>query len=421
MDLGKADKTLRNLKGKDTAYTVALGDGICTRVAPNGTRTLELRARLNGTLQRYRLGHYPATTIAAAVAKAAEYRAMLREGLSPKVAEQRARGGGDVPRNVSEAAERFIAGHLKVKTRERWADEAQRIINTEILPVLGKHPLVQLQRTDLTALVERKAGALRAKNQKGVMANRIAAVLSKLFGWCASQGWVPGDLARNLPKPAKETAKDRTLTPGEAGALWLMLEECTAGGGPIPQVHARVLQLLALTGCRCSEITSITRQRIDPDNGLLTVTGGKTQASNRTLPLTAAARGVIEPQAAVGEKEQDLLFPSPRVGKVIPSNEISRSARELVKLLKHTSWTPHDLRRTAITVMAEAGIDGDIRRRVTGHQAADIHGRIYDRAARLEDMRAALLVVERWYTDAAAKVAAADQGNVVSIRKGKGQ
>lgn len=422
MDLGKADKTLRNLKGKDASYTVALGDGICTRVAPNGTRTLELRARLNGTLQRYRLGHYPATTIAEAVAKAAEYRAMLREGLSPKVAEQRARGG-DVPRNVTEAAERFTEAHLRVKTRERWAHEAERILKKEVLPVIGGTPLKQLQRTDLTALVEKKAKALRAKNRKGVMANRIAAVLSKLFGWCASQGWVPGDLARNLPKPAKETAKDRTLTPSEAGTLWLMLEECATHGGAIPQVHARVLQLLALTGGRCSEITSLTRHRIDVSNGVLMVTGGKTQASNRTLPLTAAARAVIELQAAsLGEEEQDLLFPSPRAGKVIPSNEISRSVRDLVKLLKQARWTPHDLRRTAITVMAEAGIDGDIRRRVTGHQAADIHGRIYDRAARLEDMRAALLVVERWYTDAAAKASAgADQANVVSIRKGKSQ
>lgn len=422
MDLSKADRVLRNLKPKATSYAVALGDGICCRVAPNGTRTLELRARLHDKVQRWNIGHYPATTIAAAVAKASEYRALLREGMSPKVQERRAQGG-DIPRNVREACERFVAGHLKVKTRERWADEAERIIDNEILPVLGNYPLVQLQRTDLTALVEKKAQSLRSKNRKGVMANRIAAVLSKLFGWCASQGWVPGELARNLPKPAKETAKDRTLSDTEAGGFWLTIGGSAAGSGSILQVHARILQLLALTGCRCSEITGLKLNDIDLDGGVLTITGGKTQSSNRSLPLPPAARAVIEAQIAMPREDgQELVFPSPRAGSVIPSNEISRSARDLVKLMKHQPWTPHDLRRTAITVMADKGIDGDIRRRVTGHQAADIHGRIYDRAQRIEDMRKALLEVERWYAAAAVKAASdAERVNIVPISKAKGK
>ena len=112
------------------------------------------------------------------------------------------------------------------------------------------------------------------------------------------------------------------------------------------------------------------------------------------------------------EQRQQLLFPSPRAGKVIPSNEISRSARDLVKKLEHAPWTPHDLRRTAISIMAEAGVDGDIRRRITGHQAPDIHGRVYDRAQRLDDMRAALLVIEVAYATAA--TAKAD--NVLTLK-----
>ena len=162
MDLSRADRTLRNLKPRPKSYAVALGDGVTCRVAPSGLRTLELRARLHGVTQRLQLGFYPATTIAEAAAKAAEFRAKLKQGLNPKV-EMRRAASADIPRNVAEAAARFIDGHLAIKTRERWAKEATRIIKSDIVPVIGRYPLAQIQRSDLTSLIEAKARAIRAK------------------------------------------------------------------------------------------------------------------------------------------------------------------------------------------------------------------------------------------------------------------
>jgi integrase len=83
---------------------------------------------------------------------------------------------------------------------------------------------------------------------------------------------------------------------------------------------------------------------------------------------------------------------------------VSRAARKIVKALGHQPWTPHDLRRTVVSIMAELGIDGDIRRRVTGHQAQDVHGRVYDQANRQNAVRAALLQVEQYVTEAARTV-----------------
>lgn len=423
MDLNKADRTLRNLKPRAAAYTVALGDGICCRIAPNGLRTLELRARLHGTVTRFALGSYPAITVTEAHAKAAGYRAMLKDGLSPKVAAQRATNG-DLPRNVKEAAARFIEGHLKVKAGGTWAAEAGRLIKVEVLPALGDHPLQQLQRTDLTALIERKARDLRARNKRGVAANRLAAVLGKMFSWCAAQGWVSAELATKLPKPASEKAKDRTLSADDAnnelGEIWRVLDNHATNGTGMPAPHGRILQLLALTGARCSEVTGLTTACYNPKTCSLVIVEGKTAASRRTIPTPPAARFIIE--EAIAKVGQGLLFPSARARTAIPSNEISRSCRKLVKLAGVPPFTPHDLRRTAISIMAEAGVDGDIRRRVTGHQAQDVHGKIYDRAQRLEDMRAALLIVERHYAEAGARAvvkAPAACENVVTLRRAK--
>jgi integrase len=415
MDLGKADKTLRNLKPQATAYTKALGDGICCRVAPNGTRTLELRARLHGKVSRWPLGFYPSTTISDAAAKAADFRALLKNGLSPKVAQQRATNN-EIPRNVKEAAARFIEGHVMLKLRPNSAKEAKRLIEVEVLTELGNYPLQQLERADLTGLIERKARALRSRKKKGVAANRLAAVIGKFIGWCAVQGWLSTDLATKLPRPAVETPKvrmlDATDTNNEVGVIWNLLAELAEAGTGIPAPHGRILQLLALTGARCSEITRLTAAHINLKAGTLEITDGKTAASNRLIPMTPSTRSIIE-QALVGAGD-GLLFPSSRAHTIVPSNEISRSCRKLVKMAGVAPFTPHDLRRTAISIMAEAGVDGDIRRRITGHQAADVHGKIYDRALRLEDMRVALTTIEAHYTAAASK-ATARPSNVVAI------
>ena len=117
MDLNRADRTLRNLKGKGAPYSVALGNGLSCIVATNGVRTLYLRARLHGTLQRLNLGIYPALSMKAAAEKAAEYRAMMKSGLDPRVEVRRSAIGDDVPKTVKEVAQRFIEGHLKAKVR----------------------------------------------------------------------------------------------------------------------------------------------------------------------------------------------------------------------------------------------------------------------------------------------------------------
>lgn len=65
-----------------------------------------------------------------------------------------------------------------------------------------------------------------------------------------------------------------------------------------------------------------------------------------------------------------------------------------MKALGIARFTPHDLRRTAVTTMSEARVPEEIRRRVTGHQAHDVHGRIYDQAERLDEVRDALKAIE---------------------------
>lgn len=418
MDLNKADKTLRNLKPKVRAYAVSVGGGIECRVLTNGLRVLELRARRRGEShpKRWRLGEYPALTISDAVLKASAYRAELKAGRDPEIAEEQRSADANVPATVALAAERFIAEHVKVKNRATWAAEVERLLDVEIIPALGHYPLQQLRLADVTALVQKKFRKGLKANQKGIAANRLAAAASRFFNWCRGQGWLPDGSRWTVPKPASEEARERVLTDEEIGTAWLLLEEMTPDGGLVPAGHAEILRLLALTGARVSEVTGLAVERVDVANKTITISGGKTKSSNRTLPLPPAAMALVE-RAAAGKGKGSLLFPNSK-GAQIPSNEISRSARVIVEMLGQTSWTPHDLRRTAISVMAEEGVDSEVRRRISGHLPKDVHGRTYDRAARSEAMRAGLFTVERWIMAASAKAAAKaaeNSGNVVPL------
>ena len=199
--------------------------------------------------------------------------------------------GDGAPNTVNELALRFIDGHLKAKVRVRWSQEAERILRVEVMPRIGGFPLKRLKRTDLTGLVERKAAALHKSGGKGVAANRLSAVLSKLCSFGASRGWLARDIGRSLPKPAREQSRERTLTAAEMGDLWNALNAARDGSGLILPVHARILGLLALTGCRCSEIAGLTVKDVDLNKGMFRITGGKTQASVRSPGLFSKSSG----------------------------------------------------------------------------------------------------------------------------------
>lgn len=418
MDFKKLDLKVRNLRPREARYDVALGNSVVVRVAATGGKSFVLKVLIGGKQQRLALGAYPATGVRAAFDKAEELKAQVRDGLDPRVAERRKAEGTEAPRTVAEAAERFITEHVQAKNGAAWAAEAERMLRQDALPKIGIYPLTQLKRADLASLISKKAADLKAAKRRGTAANRLRAVLSKFCGFCEEQGWLEQGLGVRLPRPVVEKARERILSAEEAGALWNTLHGIREGQGAIPAVYGDILSVLLLTGARCSEITRRKVEDLDLKAGTLTIGEGKTDASRRTLPLPPLVRSVLV-QAAEGKKPGALLFKLPEAGGVVPSNEVSRVARVLVKLLKQQPWTPHDLRRSAISAMAEARVDADIRRRVTGHLASDVHGRVYDRALRLEEMKSALGTIETWVSAAAAADAARGEkaANVVALKR----
>jgi integrase len=117
------------------------------------------------------------------------------------------------------------------------------------------------------------------------------------------------------------------------------------------------------------------------------------------VPLSQAALAVIAAQPRYDDC--DYVFPSraktPYSGFSKSKAKLDKAtlaamkkqAKKGAKLEPIPNWTLHDLRRTAKTLMARAGVRPDISERVLGHVIAGVEG-TYDRHSYADEKRGAL-------------------------------
>ena len=143
----------------------------------------------------------------------------------------------------------------------------------------------------------------------------------------------------------------------------------------------------------------MARQEIGTD-GVWTIPADryKTKRSNH-VPLSNAALTVIEARPRIDGC--DYVFPSrtktpfsgfgkskAKLDKAI-LKEMQKRADKGAEIGPLPNWTLHDLRRTAKTLMARAGVRPDISERVLGHVIAGVEG-TYDRHSYADEKRDAL-------------------------------
>jgi integrase len=154
---------------------------------------------------------------------------------------------------------------------------------------------------------------------------------------------------------------------------------------------------------RAGEVAGLARSDItdldNPEHAAILIPGERSKnARPHLVPLSATARQVIA-DALIMAGDQPYVFPSPKGGPIDP-HAFAVAMRRFAKTLpadspgsltwKATPPTPHDLRRTCATRLAEAGVPGEDVAAVLNHVRQDITGRHYDQYQLLREKRAAL-------------------------------
>jgi len=367
--------------------------GLVLRVTPDSERTravkswaLLYRRQSDGKRRRLTLGTYPDVDLSEARLRVGEARTAVGRGEDPAAEKQGRRKG----LTFQGLAEQWLEVHGKQNKRERSRREDERILKADVYPAIGDMPATAVMRSDIITLLNKVAA-----RGAPVAANRTQAVVTAIFNWAVEEDLLKASPALRIRKRAKEQARERTLDDDEIKQFWAKLDTAA-----MDEKVKNALRLALVTGQRIGEITGMHCDELDSDKRLWEIPGTRTKNGKaHVVPLSEKAWEIIESQVGEitgddGETESKFVFPGKRQA-ALNSSAPNRALARCADHFEIARFTAHDLRRTAGTGMAAAGIDrstiGFVLNHTTGGEAAAT--RIYDKYERLSEKRAAL---ERW-------------------------
>jgi integrase len=351
------------------------------RVTPDGVKTFALLYRAGrgrkAARRRVTLGRYGALTVDAARCLAGQVLAEVAKGGDPA----QDRSHLKTAPTVAELGELYLAD-VTMRRKQTTAREYARLWSRHVLPAFGNRKVSSVTTADIRRLH-------RSLSSTPFIANRVAALLGAFFTFAAQEG-----VGRANENPAHdvefylEEPRERFLAPAEFVRLGEALRTAERVGLPPAPHHRRkpksahtikhrakdwgkpkpadpfavaAIRLLALTGCRESEILSLQWDCVDFDHGYLRLADSKTGKSNR----------------AIGASVASLLHSLPRLDDsvyVLPGSKPGTHLKEIKRLwhsIRHAAGLGnlrlHDLRHSFASVPASGGESMLVLRSLLGH------------------------------------------------------
>ena len=382
--------------------------GLELRITPSGRKSWSLLYRTEkgrgATRRRMALGDFPSVDLEAARTEAKIHLGSIAGGSDP-AAEQR-RVSDKV--TVREMGETYIAKHAKKNKRSWQGDETT--LTKDVYPVIGDLRPKDVERAHIQKIVDRVID-----RGSPIQANRVLALLSSLFRWAIGT-YVDVSPCYGFRKPTRERARERVLTRDELKIVWQRIEHGAERREKGQAVRMReplqiAAKLLMLLGQRSSEVTQARRDELDLKAGVWVIPAERSKngrAHRLPLPdqakaLFARALTIADADYAVQMEKHDhakpspYVFPSPfgRGGRAWGVEPVGESAvgHGLKRVLDKSGVedvTPHDLRRTAATYMAELGIPEIHISAVMNHVRAGVTAKHYARYTYEAEKRQAL-------------------------------
>jgi integrase len=349
--------------------------GFAVRVTSAGTRAFVWFHRVNGKPYLETLGRWDENaqggtlTVRDAIVRADKLAKDLKNGRreDPRPERTRRLQEGDRPKGetVSSLLDKFVERHAKKKLRT--ADQIEATFDRLVKPKIGKlgvNDVRRMQVKEMLDAIETDSGP--------AMSDRVLAYVRKAFNWYADECDEEFKTPVTNIKPKVEAGSNmrfRFLADDEIRDLWAALEIVDA-----PDCYAAFLKELLLTATRRNETADMHSTELDGDVWTIPAARYKTSFKikiDHVVPLSVAARELI------GElpKKPRFIF-STTDGKKAFSG-FSKAKTELDKTINAIrerdgreampNWTLHDLRRTARTLLARAGVRDEIAERCLGH------------------------------------------------------
>ena len=370
------DTKLRNLKPQDKLYKVIDRDGLYAAVSPKGTVSFRYNYSISGRQETLTIGRFGRGGITLAEAREIlnDAKKMLVNGKSPAREKARDKKRVKGAETFGVWAEKWLRGY---QMADSTRDMRKSVYNRELRNKFGNQKLSEITHEDLRdladAIVERGAPATAVHAREVVM---------QVYRWAIDRGQKvenPADRVRPT-SIAKFTPRDRSLNPEEIDLMYRFMNRV----GTSPQYRAAI-KLLLLTMVRKSELTNATWSEINFSEALWTIP--KERMKRRNPHLVFLSRQALDIFIALKTFASGSEF-------VLPSryeSDLPMSSATLNRVLDFTykaaqkegedlgKFGPHDLRRTASTLLHEAGYNTDWIEKCLAHEQKGVRA-VYNKA-----------------------------------------
>jgi integrase len=338
-------------RGNRISYDDEIG-GFGCRVTAAGGRAFVLNyyRRADGRERRITIGGYPEWSAAAAREEAKRLKREIDGGADPVGAYRESRAAP----TMADLCSRFLADYVPRK-RPSTQRGYRHQIRADILPAIGRVKVAAVTHADVDTLHHRLSARVPTH------ANRVIAVLSKMFFLSVRWGWRIDNPCKGIERN-QERKRTRYLSGAELKRLTKALAKLEDQGA------ANVVRLLLLTGARRGELLAAKWADVDPETGLWVKPGATTkQATVHRVPLSEAACRLLAEMRAQADGASEWIFPA-RGGGHRP--HINKAWNELRKAAGIPDAHLHDLRHTYATALASSGLSLPVIGALLGHTTA---------------------------------------------------
>ncbi len=399
------DVRVQSLKPKATRYEVwdpaAAGFGV--RVTPKGIKSFVYLYRFEGLARRMTIGRYPQLSLSKARLKYASAKAALDDkGIDPGRGLVEGRAASRIAPTVIQLVDEYIEKWAMPRKRS-WKED-KRLLAYDVIPILGRKKAAEVTRRDIRLLLD---GII--DRGAPITANRVLAVVRKMFRFAVSRDIVPNNPCEAVEAPAKEASRDRVLSEPEIQTLWQSLNSKKL---KMTEPVRMSLRMILVTGQRKGEVVSARWDEMDLAAGWWTIPGEKAKNGlPHRVPLSPLALELLK-QIRKLSSDSEFLFPSAHGNKTIRHDAVSKAVRRDESALNVEHFTPHDLRRTAASQMASAGISRLVISKILNHVDSSVTA-VYDRHSYDKDKRKAL---NAWARQLESITSGKKAGKVVNIK-----
>ncbi|HCC4356210.1 TPA: tyrosine-type recombinase/integrase [Escherichia coli] len=383
------DTKLKNLKPQDKLYKVSDRDGLYVAVLTSGTVSFRYDYRINGRRETLVIGQYGRDGISLAEAREELIAAkkLLKAGQSPAAAK---RDGIKKIRGAETFAVHTDSYMKHVILADSTRAMKQAVIDRDILPVLGNKMMAEITTSMVRDLCDRIV-------ERGGRATAVQAreIISSVYRHANDRGHGLFNPAADI-KPSSIAIfkpRERTLTPEEIGLFFRTLDAIGAMG-----TMKMALKLVLITMVRKGEFTNATWDEIDFKKWTWAIPSDRMKGSRaHVIYLPKQAQDILVGLQMCAGGSEYLVPGRYNFRKPLSNAALNSLIDRTVKIINEDGehiqgFTVHDMRRTASTLLHEAGYPSDWIEKALAHEQKGVRA-VYNKA---EYARQRAYMLQQW-------------------------